>query len=99
MPARSELTDTNAIDIGKRYDVYLHSGRGAEAGALLVYRGVFFRGIKELEKEKGIFSVGTEFIEIEQSSGESVFLRKYSIVMFCEAGTKLGYEIVGSGHS
>jgi hypothetical protein len=87
MPGRADLTDTNAIDVGKRYDIYV-----AESPTrMVVFRGAFFRGLKALESE-GRYDFRSDFIEIEQPTGEPVFLRRFSIVMFCDAGTRLACE-------
>ena len=91
MPGRAELTESNAIDIGKRYDIYVAQGYARDA--VVVYRNAFFRGGKALEKS-GRFELWNDYFEIEQSDGSSVFVRKYALVCFCEAGTKLMCEPV-----
>jgi len=90
MPGREDFTESNTVDIGKRYDIYV-----AETNSrVVVYRKAFFRGLKELEKERTRYFAWSDFIEIEQSDGSSVFVRKYSVVCFCDAGTKLTCEPV-----
>lgn len=81
---RLDLPDSNEVDIGKRYDIYV-----AETPArIVVYRNAFFRGMKLLG-EHGRFDLRAEFVEIEQSNGQTVFVRRYSIVKFCDVGTAL----------
>ena len=89
MPGRMETTDSNAVDIGKRYDIYV----AETLTRIVVYRGAFFRGVKELEKTNRL-DISAEFMEIEQATGETVFLRRHSIIKFCEAGSKLTGELV-----
>jgi hypothetical protein len=92
MPVRAELTESNTVDIGKRYDIYVaHTASARDPGNVVVYRGAFFRGGKALEKTAR-FDLGNDYIEIEQSDGTSVLIRKFSIICFCEAGTKLTCE-------
>ena len=89
MPGRMEMTDSNAVDIGKRYDIYV-----AETPTrVVVYRGAFFRGAKFLEKSR-TFDFGSEFFEVEQANGEVVMLKKHSIIKFCDPGSKVTPEVV-----
>ena len=39
--------------------------------------------------EHGRFDLRAEFVEIEQSNGQTIFVRRYSIVKFCDVGTTL----------
>lgn len=89
MPGRAELTEFNTVDIGKRYDIYVAETQSR----VVVYRNAFFRGLKELEKVGRSFSFH-DFVEIEQSDASSVFVRKYSLICFCDAGTSLTCEPV-----
>ena len=89
MPGRTEFTESNTVDIGKRYDIYVAETQSR----VVVYRNAFFRGLKELEKEGRYYSFH-EFVEIEQSDGSSVFVRRYSLLCFCDAGKKLTCELV-----
>jgi hypothetical protein len=93
MPRDLPFADaSNAIDIGQRYDIYATEG----AHRVVVYRGAFFRATRELEKTRK-YDLGSEYVEIEQSTGDSVFLRKYSILKFCAAGTKMTCELLPPG--
>ena len=89
MPGRAEITDSNAVDIARRYDIYVAETQTR----VVVYRNAFFRGTKALEKG-GRFELWSDYIEIEQSDGSSVFLRKHAVISFCDAGTKLTCEPV-----
>jgi hypothetical protein len=90
MPGRMEMTESNAVDIGKRYDIYV----AETPSRIVVYRGAFFRGIKFLEKAR-TYDFGSEFFEIEQANGDVVFLRRYTVIKFCDAGSKIMPEVVG----
>jgi hypothetical protein len=74
----SEKKRNDMIDLSKRYDVYCREGSEA-----VVYRNVLFKGLKKLfEVER--FSALTEYIEIEQADGKTIFFSRTSIVKFCE---------------
>jgi hypothetical protein len=90
MPDRTEFTESNTVDIGKRYDIYVAETQSR----VVVYRNAFFRGLKELEEDRTRHFRWSDFVEIEQSDGSSVFIRKYSLICFCEAGKKLTCELV-----
>ena len=92
MPGRIEVSDANVVDIGKRYDIYVAQGVSRDSGTV-VFRNAFFRGGKALEKT-GRYELWNDYIEIEQSDGTTVFVRKYALIWFCEAGTKLTCEPV-----
>jgi hypothetical protein len=92
MPGRVEITDSNTVDIGKRYDIYVAQTMSSSRDTgVVVYRNAFFRGGKALEKS-GRFELWNDDVEIEQPDGTSVFIRKYAIICFCDAGTKLTCE-------
>jgi hypothetical protein len=90
MPGRIEVPDADVVDIAKRYDIYVAETQSR----VVVYRNAFFRGMKELEEKKSRYYSFHDFVEIEQSDGSSVFVRKYSLICFCDAGTKLTCEPV-----
>lgn len=75
-----EREPIEAIDLSKRYDVYC-SERFEE---LVVYRGVLFKGVRKLFREDN--DRLTDFIELELADGQTVFVAKYSVVKFCNAG-------------
>ncbi len=69
------------VDTSKRYDVYC-----AERGqAIVVYRNVLFKGARYLfpKAQQGLLS---EFVELEQADGQTVFVARSSVVKFCEDG-------------
>ncbi len=59
MPGRAELTESNAVDIGKRYDIYVAETQSR----VVVYRNAFFRGLKELEEERTRYFRWSDFVE------------------------------------
>lgn len=70
-----------SVDTSKRYDVYC-----AERNqGVVVYRNALFKGTKTLltEIEHDFFS---EFLELEQEDGQTVFIARSSVVKFCEHG-------------
>jgi hypothetical protein len=75
------------IDTSKRYDVYC-TERNNE---VVVYRNVLFKGRKKLfpMDRDALFS---EFLEIEQADGQTLFVPGASVIKFCEPGVKPGSE-------
>src|SRR5205814_162403 len=64
MPGRMEMTESNAVDIGKRYDIYV-----AETEShIVVYRGAFVPGVTFLEMTR-TFEFGSALFEVEQANG------------------------------
>ena len=65
------------IDTRKRYDVCC-----VEQGQQVVYQNVLFKGTRELlpEDQPGCSS---EFIELEQADGQTVFVARSSVLKFC----------------
>jgi hypothetical protein len=94
MPSRFDPTDTGEVDPERPYDIYV-----AETPyKLVVYRRAFFRGVKHLEVSSGERhgvtysehrSFFSEFMEIGQANGDSVFVKRYNIVKFCDPESKL----------
>jgi len=72
------------IDTDKRYDIYVSETQNR----IIVYRGAMFRGKRRLSGG-GEFDRFSEFFEIEQSNGQSVFVGRFALVKFCETGTEL----------
>ena len=71
------------IDIGRTYDVYC-----AEPGqSVVVYRNARFKSAASLLPSPGTRGGFSQFIELEQSNGQSVFISRGSIFRFCEPGT------------
>lgn len=93
MPSRFDLPqdpqqptpDAKAIDAGKRYDVYCSQWQHR----IILFRNVLFKRVGRLH--------GThfpEYVELEQSNGQPVFVSSTSIIMFCEPGTTPSFEKV-----
>ena len=77
-----------SIDLTKRYDIYCKEGEQT-----VVYRNALLKGTKTLfqKREYDIFS---QFLELEQSDGSTIYIARSSLTKFCEHGTALGSEIV-----
>jgi len=84
-----DMTDSNAVDIGRRYDIYV----AETPNRVVVYRSAFFRGVKYLEKTR-TYDYGSEFFEIEQANGDVVMLKKHTVTKFCDPGGKVTPEVV-----
>jgi ATP-dependent Clp protease ATP-binding subunit ClpA len=85
----SQKAQSDAVDTSKQYDVYCAEGEQH----VVVYRNVLFKGAKNLlhESRKNLFS---QFVEIEQADGRTLFIAMYSIIKFCEPGTTPNSETV-----
>jgi len=77
----SEKSQRQIVDISKRYDVYCREGDHE-----IVYRNALFKGIKTLfqKRESDVFS---EYLELEQADGRTIFIARSSLVKFSEQGT------------
>ena len=53
---------------------------------LVVYRNVLFRDTKVLFK-KNQNETFSEFVEIEQADGQTIYLNRFSVIKFCEHGS------------
>lgn len=78
------------VDVSKRYDVYC-SERNQD---VVVYRNVFFKGVRKLFRE-GLVSSRTDYFEIEQADGQTIFVACYSVIKFCEPGVTPNSEKAG----
>jgi ATP-dependent Clp protease ATP-binding subunit ClpA len=67
------------VDTSKRYDVYC-SGRDQD---VVVYRNALFKGVRKLIQESWR-NTHSEFYELEQANGQTIFVACYSVVKFCE---------------
>jgi hypothetical protein len=77
----------DAVAPEKRYDVYC-----VEAGdRQVVYRNVRFKGIKRISPEQQQSDL-EDFHELEQADGQVIYVAKFSIIKFCEAGATPGPE-------
>lgn len=70
-----------AITAAKRYDVYCVEANDRQ----VVYRNIRFTGIKRISPEQQQ-SDWEDFYELEQTDGQVVYVAKYFIIKFCEAG-------------
>jgi hypothetical protein len=74
------------IDTEKRYDVYC-SDPGQQ---VTIHRNVLFKGTKYLFEEPQSYGMRfSEFIELEQSNKQLLFIGRHRILYFCEHGTEL----------
>jgi len=84
-------TPVPAVDTSKRFDVYCH-----ELGQRIVaYRNVRFKGVQRLLSTQK-FDVMSDFYELELASGQSIFISRMSVRMFCEHGIEPGEEVIAS---
>jgi ATP-dependent Clp protease ATP-binding subunit ClpA len=67
--------ESDTIDLTKRYDVYCREG-----DEQVVYENAKFKGTKLLF-HRGLSS---EFIELEQADGQTMFISTFSLIKFCE---------------
>ncbi len=97
MPERSE-TSRNAnppkpqrdlVDTSKRYDVYCTE----QTQAVVIYRNALFKGAKCLLPKHEDDSL-SEFVELEQADGQTLFIARYSVIKFCEPGATPSPEAV-----
>ena len=93
-PERQKNMDTAnpslpAIDTTKRYDVYCVE-RNQQA---TVYRNARFKSRSRLLGTRQ-HDFGGEFLELEQSNGQVVYLSLHSVLKFCEHGGEIIGEIV-----
>lgn len=89
-PAVPQNTQAHAlqresIDSSKRYDVYCLEG-GQE---VVVYCNALLKGTKFLFR-KNYWDTLSQFVELEQADGKTVFLALSSIIKFCEHGVTPG---------
>jgi hypothetical protein len=77
------------LETVRKEDVYCRES----GGQVVVYRSALFRSRRRLlsaRQQDG----GAEFLELEQSNGQTVYLSLPSVIRFCEAGTEVVGEIV-----
>ncbi len=80
-PAELPKPQRDSIDTSKRYDVYC-ADRNQE---VVVYRNALFKGLKSLFP-KNQHDTLSQFVELEQADGQTLFIARYSIIKFCEPG-------------
>jgi ATP-dependent Clp protease ATP-binding subunit ClpA len=79
----------NSVDTSKRYDVYC-SERNQQ---VVVYRNALFKGRSKLLSTRR-HDFEAEFLELEQSNGQTVYLSLSSVLRFCEHGAEIVGEII-----
>ena len=62
---------------------------------MVVFRNALFKRNTDLFRQSEIDRI-SEYIELEQPNGQSVFVQRVGVVMFCEPGTDLQMEVVSS---
>lgn len=88
-PMSTEPHDT--VDTTVRYDVYCREGNGT----LVVYRNALFKNARSLFT-RGNWDVVSDFLELEQGNGQTIFISRHSLARFCPHGVKMeGEEISG----
>lgn len=76
------------IDTSLRYDIYSN-----DAGQRVkIYRNVSIRGLRKFPIDDSDDS-GIDFIEMEQSNGQNIYLSARTVFKFCEHGTDIDGEI------
>jgi hypothetical protein len=78
------------INTSKRYDVYCTEPHQR----VVVYRSALFKGAGSLLTPPGVRSGHSQFVELEQTNGQSVFISRGSIFRFCEPGAVSTAEAV-----
>jgi hypothetical protein len=72
------------IDTSRRFDIYCvepHQG-------MVVYRNARFKGAGSLLPSPGTRGGFSQFVELEQANGQSIFVSRGSIARFCEPGVQ-----------
>jgi hypothetical protein len=83
--------DVRGIDASKRYDVYCHRYGYAK---LMVFRNILFKRATPLFGRDDAYARVGEFVELQQTSGQTFFVSRMSIIAFCEQGTELPIESI-----
>lgn len=83
--------DQDSVDTSKRYDIYC-SERDRH---VLVYRNALFKGRRKLLSTREHDFAG-EYLELEQSNGQIVYVSLHAVLRFCEHGAEIVGEILPS---
>ena len=75
------------LDTTLRYDVYCVEPNGKN----VAYRNVQFKAYKGL-MPRNDYDQSSDFVELEQSDGQKVFVAKSTIVRFCPTGSEIGNQ-------
>jgi len=76
------------IDTSRSYDIYCE-----EARRIVAYRNARFKRRRELWRTHEVDRYG-QFLELELASGKTLFIRRHSVLKFCEPGADAGPEVV-----
>jgi len=87
-PQNQAAPQRDAIGISKRYDVYCTEGHEE-----VVYRNALFKARRPLLSTRPR-DFRSEFFELEQSNGQTVYVSEYSVRKFCEHGAGIVGEII-----
>ena len=79
------------VDTSKRYDVYCTE----QTQEVVIYRNALFKGAKSLFPKHQDDSL-SEFVELEQADGQTIFIARYSVIKFCEPGVPPNSETIPS---
>lgn len=92
----SSLSESIAelIDNTKRYDVYCNE-RNHD---VVVYRNALFKGTKKLFKPVA-YGFWSEFYELEQANGQTIYISRSSVLKFCEHGVTPNAETISPSKS
>jgi len=60
---------------------------------IVVFRNALFKGVRALYR-RSKFDTFSEYVELEQANGQTVFIHRHGIMTFCEPGTELQMEVV-----
>jgi len=84
-PSQKPAEPEPAIDTSRRYDIYCtEPGQG-----VVVYRNARFKEAGNLLPSPGMRGGFSQFVELEQANGQSVFISRGAIFRFCAPGTQL----------
>jgi ATP-dependent Clp protease ATP-binding subunit ClpA len=91
MPQTADLAtpSLDSVDTRRRYDVYCNE-RNQQ---VVVYRNALFKSRSKLLISRQT-DFGAEFLELEQSNGQTVYLSLLSVFKFCEHGAEIVGEII-----
>jgi ATP-dependent Clp protease ATP-binding subunit ClpA len=79
--SKSPKPECDEVDTSKRYDVYCMEGNRE----LVVYRNALFKDRKSL-LPRHEYETFSEFLELEQADGQTVFIARSSVIKFCQPG-------------
>jgi hypothetical protein len=85
--AQSAKLQRDLVDTSKRFDVYCTE----QTQEVVVYRNALFKGAKSLFPKHQDDSL-SEFVELEQADGQTIFIARYSVIKFCEHGVTPNLE-------